>query len=631
MPGGRRSGARRSTASRLVPPLVVLTLTLLVWRHTLVHLATWSQSDGEDEALFLSWLGHLPWAVTHGADPLVTHVVNAPDGVNALWNTSVLAPAALFAPVTLLGGVVLTYNLAMLAATATTALACVAACRRFVDWWPAALAGGCLAGFSPFLLGQGRGHLHLTAGAVPVLLLLVGHEALVRQRGRAWRLGVGLGLLVVLQFFTGTELLASTSVVAVLGAVVLAGVARRDVTRARARYAATVVGVAGAVAGVLLAYPLTVLLAGPQAVDGPAQSTDSLAADLLAPVVPTGSRLLAPASLVRAAERWPGNPVENTAYVGPLLVLLVAIVVVLRARPVVRWAGAMTLTCLVLSLGRELHVDGRGTGVPLPYAVLARTPLLESGAAVRYSFFTFVFAGLVVAAGVDTLHGRGAAGQPAGSPAAPGGRVGRVGGSRLDERIEGVGRVGRRGRIGPVGRVGRVGRRAAIGLLAAAVVAPLLPSSRVVPYRAVPVGAPAWFTGPGVLRVPAGSTLLTYPYPGRRDPRPLTWQALARFRYRQLGSYAVVPDPQTGAGRFEVPTATSYVSARFAAGVDVPAASDRGRAAVAELAARGVHTVVVVEGVPGWERAVAFWTAALGRPPARDGGVAVFSDVLPVP
>lgn len=601
MPGGRRWGARRSTASRLVPPLVVLTLTLLVWRHTLVHLATWSQSDGEDEALFLSWLGHLPWAVTHGADPLVTHVVNAPDGVNALWNTSVLAPAALFAPVTLLGGVVLSYNLAMLAATATTALACVAACRRFVDWWPAALAGGCLAGFSPFLLGQGRGHLHLTAGAVPVLLLLVGHEALVRQRGRAWRLGVGLGLLVVLQFFTGTELLASTSVVAVLGAVVLAGMARRDVTRARARYAATVVGVAGAVAGVLLAYPLTVLLAGPQAVGGPAQSTDSLAADLLAAVVPTGSRLLAPASLVGAAERWPGNPVENTAYVGPLLVLLVAIVVVLRARPVVRWAGAMTLTCLVLSLGRELHVDGRGTGVPLPYAVLARTPLLESGAAVRYSFFTFVFAGLVVAAGVDTLHGRGAAGQPAGSPAAPGGRV------------------------------GRVGRRAAIGLVTAAVVAPLLPSSRVVPYRAVPVGAPAWFTGPGVLRVPAGSTLLTYPYPGRRDPRPLTWQALARFRYRQLGSYAVVPDPQTGAGRFEVPTATSYVSARFAAGVDVPAASDRGRAAVAELAARGVHTVVVVEGVPGWERAVAFWTAALGRPPARDGGVAVFSDVLPVP
>lgn len=574
-------------AERVVPPVVVLALTLLLWRGTLAHLATWSQSPGEDEALFLSWLGHLPWALEHGRSPFVTDVVNAPAGVNALWNTSVVVPALVLAPVTAIGGVVLTYNLAMLAATATTALACVAACRRFVAWWPAALVGGVLAGFSPFALSQARGHLHLTAAAIPPLLLLVGHEALVRQRARPVPLGLLLGLLVVLQFGTSTEVLATSAIVAVPGVGALALLQRQAITRARLRRAAVTVGVGAGVAAALLAYPLWLLLAGPQRLSGPAQSTGSLAADLLSPVIPTTSQRLAPSGLVEQAAGWPGNPVENTAYLGvPLLVVVLGVVVLLRHRPAARWAGTMLLTCFVLSLGRELRVDGEATGIPLPFALVARVPLLESTAAVRFSFYTSLFAGLLVALGADALYAWA-----------------RQSGHRRRWRIPTL--VG-------------------AGLGGAAVLLSLLPSAAVTPYRSVPITAPSWFTGDGARRLPAGATVLTYPYPTRADSRPMAWQALARFRFRLVGGYALVPDPSTGRGTFGVATANSFAASRFALGQRLSPGAGRGRAAVDESRAVGVAAVAVVEAEPGADRAVAFWSEALGREPERSGGVAAF-------
>jgi hypothetical protein len=41
-----------------------------------------------------------PFALEHGHNPFVTGHLNAPYGVNLLWNTSLLLPGLLFAPVT---------------------------------------------------------------------------------------------------------------------------------------------------------------------------------------------------------------------------------------------------------------------------------------------------------------------------------------------------------------------------------------------------------------------------------------------------------------------------------------------------------------------------------------------------
>ena len=87
----------------------------------------------DDIRLFAWYLQHGPWSVVHGRNPLYFATMNAPAGVNGMWNTSLLLPALLLAPVTALAGPLAAYNLLFLlglAAGPVCALAADAAVRQ---------------------------------------------------------------------------------------------------------------------------------------------------------------------------------------------------------------------------------------------------------------------------------------------------------------------------------------------------------------------------------------------------------------------------------------------------------------------------------------------------------------------
>ena len=67
-----------------------------------------------------------------------------------------------------------------------------------------------------------------------------------------------------------------------------------------------------------------------------------------------------------------------------LALVLVVGVIVLRRRRVVQWGVLLAVAALVLSMGSRLHVDGHLTSTPLPFAILAHLPLLQSSVAARY-------------------------------------------------------------------------------------------------------------------------------------------------------------------------------------------------------------------------------------------------------
>src|SRR5919108_2303585 len=50
-----------------------------------------------DSAIFMWFLRWIPFALEHGHDPLVAHHLNYPDGVNLMWNTSLVLPGLLLA------------------------------------------------------------------------------------------------------------------------------------------------------------------------------------------------------------------------------------------------------------------------------------------------------------------------------------------------------------------------------------------------------------------------------------------------------------------------------------------------------------------------------------------------------
>src|SRR5262249_45463452 len=158
---------------------------------------------GRDPEIFVwsfAWWQH---ALGAGENPFVSRAVYAPDGINLAWATSVPGLAVPFAPLTLLAGPVVSYNVPMLL------LPALAACAAFLLYRPVrlgpALAAGCLCGSSAFVAPQPLGHPHMTAVLLLPLVALVLVRYVRRELtrwGLAWRLGLALGW----QLWISTEL-----------------------------------------------------------------------------------------------------------------------------------------------------------------------------------------------------------------------------------------------------------------------------------------------------------------------------------------------------------------------------------------------------------------------------------------
>src|SRR5262249_29521622 len=122
--------------------------------------------DPEQSMWFLAWL---PRALAEGTNPLLTDRIDAPGGVNLMWNTAVPVIALAVAPGTLVGGPILAYNVALVGAVALSGLACFVACRRLAGGFAGPLVGGAVYALSPYIASHAALHLPLVAAWAPPL------------------------------------------------------------------------------------------------------------------------------------------------------------------------------------------------------------------------------------------------------------------------------------------------------------------------------------------------------------------------------------------------------------------------------------------------------------------------------
>ena len=167
--------------------------------------------DVQDVNLFAWFMRYEATAIAHGRLPaLTTAALNAPHGISMMWNTSVLLPGVLLAPVTLLAGPQTSLTLMLTLGFAGSATSLFVVLRRWGASLTAAAIGGAVYGFSPALLNSGIGHYNLQFAVLPPLII----DALLRivtGRGDAVRTGTWLGVLAAAQLFTGEELLTDTA------------------------------------------------------------------------------------------------------------------------------------------------------------------------------------------------------------------------------------------------------------------------------------------------------------------------------------------------------------------------------------------------------------------------------------
>ena len=197
--------------------------SLVFWRQVLPHLGTHALGGAAlDPGLFVWFLNWTPYAILHGLDPFRTTFIDAPIGVSAMWNTSVLGLGVLFAPVTLVFGPIASFNLVCILGPPLSAWTASFWLRRYVSPLPAAL-GGLLFGFSPFVIAQSRaGHLMFTWLVLVPVILMLAEDLLWRVPRPIWPQAPLLGLVIAAQLLISSETLLIVSMLCVGVALALA-------------------------------------------------------------------------------------------------------------------------------------------------------------------------------------------------------------------------------------------------------------------------------------------------------------------------------------------------------------------------------------------------------------------------
>ena len=575
--GGGRGTAGRQLAGRRIagPPWLLVAAAYLAaalalnWRlwlglTVMAPVGDPGPADNDLMAWFMRYAAH---AVAHGHLPaLVTMALNAPRGINLMWNNSVLFPAVVLAPVTLLAGPLASLTTLATLGYAGSAGAMYWLLRRHGASVLAAGLGGAVFGFSPGMVNAGIAHYGIEF-AVLVPLLAEAVLSLLTGRGRPLRTGAWLGLLVTAQLFTGEEMLSDVALGCLVLAAVLAASCRKSVRERLAGGATRGLCAAAAVALACSSDALWTQFHGPLAQHGSPWPIAKFANGLGAFVNPQAQLVFHTASSAAYADAHGALAAEYVAYLGPPLLLLVAGATIWYWADLrVRAAGVTWAVLESLSLGVN--------GPLLPFHWLQHLPLFGDMIPSRMSVPATAAAAAVLAFSLD------------------------------------LARSGIPGTAGPLRRAAPV----AVALLA---VLPLLPRPvAAAPGARVPAG---WGTVFSRLRLPPDASVLVVPLPYSQQGEAMLWQADSGRPGKLVAGWFLGPGP-SGQG------ASSYWGPRYTTRsvfcLDAlwrhvtPAA---GCAANVRRALRYWHPAAVVADVAAGTPLGRLLIGLLGQPATQDG------------
>jgi len=579
---------------KALPSVVVivayLSLGVVAFWPGLPRISTHVFSGEGDFAEAMWFIGWVPHALIHGLNPFWSDFLNVPMGVNLGSNTEAPLLGVLAAPFSLVFNPLVATNLLLMLGMPISATAAFIVFRKWQVWRPAAAIGGLVYGFSPYMVGQSTGHPQLMFQPWPPLIALTA-ASILQGRGNPWRLGISLGLLVTAQYLVSPEVLAMVVIFGILAGACV--VVRHPRNAAKlARVAARPVGTALAVSGVLLAYPVWMLIAGPQHVTGPTfPLTNPFHDDLLSFVVPGPLQVTSMGMHSHIARILNyNNATEAGGYIGiPLLIVGGILAWRSRRNPCTQLALVLLFVAAVLSLGPHLVVDARLTHIPLPFLLLGHLPLVDNILPVRFSFLVAAFLAAVIAFGLNDIR-RAASRGVAASPAQP-------------EKAR---------------------RRKSIVFAAAVLITLVVTQLPRWPYAtARALKLPASIDR----AIPAGSPVtMTYPYSTAYVPEPMSWQVLDGYKFRLLGGYVYIRDSK-GEGtlfprRMNPPGLQQFLTAQEGAtllGPKLPLTPELVATTKTTISRYHIRLVILDRSTRGSGPVLKLFNEALGRPKVSSG------------
>jgi hypothetical protein len=468
-----RGTAPRPWLVRHPGPLVLLgylaAAVLLTWRlwaglGTTSVLGDPGPADNDLMAWFMRYAAD---ALAHGHLPaLVSTGLNAPRGFPLMWNNSVLFPALLVAPVTLLAGPLAGLTVLITLGYAGSAAAMYWLLRRYGARLAPAVLGGAVFGFSPGMVNAGVGHYGMQF-AVLTPLMVEAVAAILTGRGRPLWAGARLGVFASAELFTGEEMLTDVAFACLTLLVVLALSRPWDI-RPRLGTVVAGLGTGAVVALVLSAYGLWRQFHGPLTEHGTPWKIAKHGNSFGAFVTPQSQLLFHTTASAAYANGHQALSSEYLAYLGWPMIIVAALATILFWGDLrVRCAGVTWIVLEVLSFGV--------TSPLMPYHWLQHLPLLSDTFPGRLSVLADGAAAAVLAFGLDRAW------------------------------------------------TGSLARRAGLAVIALLAVLPLVPRPMAaMPGAKVPAGWDAVFTR---LHLPANASVMVVPLPFSQQGEAMLWQA----------------------------------------------------------------------------------------------------------
>ncbi len=470
--------------------------------------------DPQDVNQATWFLRYTATAIEHLRLPaLTTMAMNAPHGVNMMWNTSLLLPGIIATPVTATYGAQTGLTFLLVVGFAGSAASMYYVLRRWQASQLAAALGGFLYGFSPALIDSGIGHYSLVIAILPPLIL----DRVLRlaiDRGSALRNGIWLGLLVSAELFVSEEALVDTVIATVILLVVLALCRRREVA-SRVRPMLIGLGTAAVIALVLCTRALWVQFHGVSAHAGATVIINyqghktNLGTLPYAFINPSSLVLLHTHTTGVIANYYPQPLPEYLAYLGvPMIIVLLAAIVYFWKYLPIRVAGISMILLEWLGMGAKPMRPGMFTlpGWLLPWGAVQHLPLLGAMVPDRLCILADIGAAVVLASALD---------------------------------------LARSGKVAPFSNW-RNGSIIATGIAVIALL-PIVPT----PYETigtghVPAGYKATFRA---LHLPSDARVLLAPFPYAGTSQVMRWQAETGYPATMIGGDFIAPDEPGNVGR----------------------------------------------------------------------------------
>jgi hypothetical protein len=562
--------------------LIYLVLSMLFFGRALVRgFSSFCIGNGPDVPQFIWFLQWWTHALSMRLNPLMTHLIWVPEGFDMAWTTNVPLAGFLMSPFTKWLGPVAAYNILSLLCPVLAGWAAFALCRRITKEFPAALFGGLVFGFSPYLL-CGLGELHLALVAAPPLAVYLTVRALERSlRQRTFVLL--LALVLAAQFLLFIEVFATMTLSAAI-AIILALLLVDEHSGANVR---------ALIPSIVASYTLALVIVAPYLYylfafgfpHGPIWPARASSIDLLNFLIPVPTSALGTFDALRLISgkfrAW-----VSGGYLGLTLVIAIAIGRRQWREPTVRLLIVFAAVISILAMGPRMQVAGRLT-IPLPWIIAKGAPLLNKALPLRLTVYLFLALAVLCAMWFST---------------------------------------------GPRG--GRWRSKLARGAAAALVAASLLPNLSA-NFWVTQLNTPPFFST-GLYRsyLKPGETVVILPYGFEGDG--MMWQARSAMYFRMAGGYVgFAPQIPDEYARWPIVHALYYVTSIPAAGEQFKAFLKSHNVGAVIFADRGDHFFEFSRGsangmwrhgpIPARDRQV--WEAllgALGVAPRKVGGVTLY-------